>query len=199
MAGFEDELEVRHGVSWTDFEQYLVDKDERVVPRVTYLDGVLELVTPSRGHEKQAAWVGRLVEVYAIERGVELSAFGSWTLKDRLRRAGAEPDECYILGQDPEEKLARPHLVIEVQWSRKGIDKLEVYRRLAVGEVWFWENGTIAVYVLGEAGYARSAHSACLPDLDLDLLRSFLDRPSMTAAMRDFRAALTAQPDETPQ
>jgi Uma2 family endonuclease len=190
MAGFADELEVRREVTWADFEQLLADKGERSVPRITYLDGVLELVTPSRGHEKQASWIGRLVDVYAIERGIELSAFGHWTLKDQLRRAGAEADECYILGEDPEEKLTRPHLAIEVQWSRKGIDKLEVYRRLGVGEVWFWEAGSIAVYVLRDDGYARAPRSACLPGLDLDLLCSCLDRPTMTAAMRDFRAAL---------
>jgi hypothetical protein len=82
--------------------------------------------------------------------------------------------------------------VIEVQWSRKGIDKREVYRRLGVREVWFWENGRIAVYVRAprRRTFERVARSAALPGLDLDLLCSFLDRPTMTQAMREFRAAL---------
>ena len=36
---------------------------------------------------------------------------GGWLLVDKLRRAGCEPDECYIIGLDPEEKLTRPHFV----------------------------------------------------------------------------------------
>ena len=182
---------VRRGVSWEAFERYLRRKGERVVPRLAYLDGVLELVTPSRGHEKQGSWIGSLIEVYAIERGIELSAFGSWTLIDKLRSAGAEPDECYILGDDHEEKLARPHFAIEIQWSRSAIPKLEIYRRLGVREVWFWSRpGTLEVYVLRRGGFRKARRSACLPGLDLDLLCSFLDRPTMTQAMREFRSAL---------
>src|SRR3982750_4042366 len=113
--------EVRRGVSWSEFEALLEAKGDDSGPRVAYLDGVLELVTPSRGHEKQASWIGSLVEVYALEAGIELSAFGGWLLVDKLRRAGCEPDECYIIGLDPEEKLTRPHFAIESQWSRSAI------------------------------------------------------------------------------
>jgi Uma2 family endonuclease len=155
-----------------------------------YLDGMLELVTPSRGHETKGSWIGSLVEVYAIETGTTLSAVGSWTLKDKLKLAGAEPDECYILGEDPEEKLTRPHFVIEVQWSRGGIWKLEIYKRLGVREVWFWEKGAIAVYVLHRGRWRHVPRSACLPELDLELLVKHLDHPAMTIAMNAFRAAL---------
>jgi hypothetical protein len=33
--------------------------------------------------------------------------------------------------------------------------------------------------------------SACLPGLDLALLAGFLDRPTVTQAVRDFHAAIT--------
>lgn len=53
MARFaEDEIELRRNVSWAAFEALLADKDESVAPRACYLDGRLELVTPSRDHEK---------------------------------------------------------------------------------------------------------------------------------------------------
>src|SRR4051812_23950233 len=134
----DDRVEIRHGVSWSEFERFLVEneKDDAQFPRVTYLDGVLELVTPSRGHERHTNWTGTLVLEWAIHRGIGLSSYGSWLLKDKLRKAGAEPDDCFILGDDSAAPLQRPHLVIEVQWSRRGINKLEVYRRLRVHEVW---------------------------------------------------------------
>ncbi len=191
MARFaEDRVELRRNVSWNAFEALLADKDENVVPRVCYLDGRLELVTPSRGHEKHTSWIGAFVVEWALSCGVELSSYRSWLLKDDVRKAGAEPDDCFIVGDDSANPLERPHLVLEVQWSRRGINKLEVYRRLRVPEVWFWERGTIAVYVLKGRTWRRVPRSAALPDLDLAELLSFLDRPTLTRAIRDYRVAL---------
>jgi Uma2 family endonuclease len=191
MARFaDDRVELRHGVPWDSFEAFLANKDERVTPRVCYLDGVLELVTPSRGHEKHTSWIGALVIEWALHRGIDLSPYGSWLLKDKLRKAGAEPDDCFIIGDDSAQPLDRPHLVIEVQWSRTGVNKLEVYRRLRVPEVWFWERGAIAVHTLKGQKWRRVSRSVALPDLDLAQLVSFVDRPTLTRAIRDYRAAL---------
>src|SRR5262249_19138976 len=143
-----DRVVVLRGVSWPDFKRRLDAKGESPVPRMHYLDGVLELVTPSRGHERQGRWIGALVGTYGLERNVERSVYGSWTLKNKLRKAGAEPDECFIIGDDSAAELPRPHLAIEVNWSRRGINKLEIYRRLGVHEVWFWERDTVAIYCL---------------------------------------------------
>ena len=68
-----------------------------------------------------------------------------------MKEAGCEADECYIFGPRPRDK-ARPDLAIEVVWTSGGLDKLEVYRRLEVGEVWFWKDGVIAVHVLDRDG-----------------------------------------------
>ncbi|MEM6520792.1 MAG: hypothetical protein AAF892_18895 [Cyanobacteria bacterium P01_D01_bin.71] len=38
--------------------------------------------------------------------------------------------------------------MIEVVVTSGGIDKLEGYRRLAVTEVWFWEDGVLKLYHL---------------------------------------------------
>ena len=84
----------------------------------------------------------------------------------------------------------RPDLAIEVVWTSGGIDKLEIYARLGVGEVWFWRDGRIEVHVLRGGRHERATRSALLPDLDIDLLCSFLDRPTALQAVRAFRAAL---------
>jgi Uma2 family endonuclease len=186
----EDHREVLRDVSWEAFERLLASKGDAPLPRVTYLDGVLELLTPSRGHERQSGWIARLIETYALERGVELSAYGGWTLKDKLQRAGCEPDECYVLGDDSSAPLDRPHLAIESQWSRTAIDKLEVYRRLGVREVWLVRDDIVTMYVLVDDAYEQVVQSVCFPALDVAELCSFLDRPTMTAAMRAYRAAL---------
>lgn len=48
----------------------------------------------------------------------------------------------------------------------------------------------IEVHVLGEDSYQLQDRSTCLPDLDLAWLCSFLDRATVTQAVRDFAARL---------
>ncbi len=183
-----DQRLVMYNVPWTHYEVQLALRGEASVPRMAYLGGVLELMTPSKGHERTASYVGRLIDIYALERNIELSAYRSWTLKASLDEAGAEPDECYLFGTD--QGRDRPDLVIEVIWTSGSIDKLAIYRRLRIPEVWFWKDGRLSVHVLDGLAYREAARSTFLPDLDLDLLCSFLDRPTQTQAMRDFRAHL---------
>lgn len=183
-----DERIVLYNVPWSHFEVQLAMRGDVSVPRMAYLDGALELMSPSKGHERMKSYLGCLVEMYAIERGVVLSPYGSWTLKHAPELAGVEPDECYIIGPDQEKD--RPDLVIEVIWTSGSLDKLEIYRRLRINEVWFWRDNALSVHVLSGGHYQRAEHSAVLPALDLALLCSFLDRRSATEAMRAFRDAL---------
>ena len=75
-------------------------------------------------------------------------------------------------------------------WTSGGIDKLPIYQRLGIDEVWFWITGRLEVHVLQGATYQRVARSRWLPELDLDLMCTFLDRRSVHIAKRDFREAL---------
>ena len=185
-----DERIVMFNVPWSHFEVQLAMRGDASVPRMAYLDGALELRSPSKGHERTKSYLGRLVEQYALERDVVHSPYGAWTLKGAPELAGVEPDECYIVG--PDQSKERPDLVIEVIWTSGSIDKLEIYRRLKIGEVWFWKDGHLSVHVLSADRYEKAERSAVFPELDLALLCTFLDRRSATEAMRAFRDALRA-------
>jgi Uma2 family endonuclease len=185
-----DQRVVTFAVPWAHYEVQLALRGEKSVPRMAYLDGVLELMTPSVYHERIKSTLGSLVEAYAIERDIEFSGYGQWTLKHAPKQAGVEPDECYIVGTDQRKDV--PDLAIEVIWTSGGIDKLEIYRRLGVGEVWFWQDGRIDVNVLQRDQYERAAQSRLFPDLDLALLCSLLDLPTTSQAIRALRDALRA-------
>ena len=183
-----DQRVVMHGVPWSHYEAQLALRGEASSPRMAFLDGALELMRPSKEHERNKSYIGCLLEAYALERGIGLTPYGSWTLKSTPRQSGAEPDECYLVGAD--QNRERPDLVIEVVWTSGGIDKLEIYARLGVGEVWFWKDGRIEVHVLRGGRYESLKRSALFPDLDIDLLCSFLDRATALQAVRAFREAL---------
>jgi Uma2 family endonuclease len=183
-----DQRIVMHGVPWSHFEAQLALRGDVSVPRMSYLEGAMELMSPSKDHERIKSYIGRLIEAYALARGVDLSPYGAWTLKNAPKESAVEPDECYIVGGDQTKDA--PDLVIEVQWTRGGIDKLEVYRRLGIGEVWFWKGEQVMIQVLRGDRYERSARSRVLPKLDVELLVSFLDRPTALQAVRAFQEAL---------
>ena len=180
-----DSIVILHNVSWDDYERVLAIRGDHSAPRIHYLEGELEIMSPSKDHEQIKSLIGRLLEAWCLDRGVELMPVGSWTLKEKNENRGAEADECYVFGR---ERRDRPQLAIEVEWTHGGINKLEIYEKLGVEEVWFWREGVIEVYVLASGTFTRARRSRLLPDLDLDLLASVLDRATLNDAIRDFTA-----------
>jgi Uma2 family endonuclease len=176
-------------VSWEAYESVLAIRGDKSAPRVAYIDGVLEIMSPSINHESVKSNIGCLVEVWMDHRGMEYRKLGSWTLKREAERKGAEPDECYAIG-GPLDNPERPDLAIEVVWTHGGLDKLAVYADVGVPEVWYWEEGEIRVHILRGSAYVESPHSEVLESIDVELLASFLDRTSTSTAKREYRAAL---------
>jgi Uma2 family endonuclease len=182
-----DNMIVLKGATWADYQRMLELRGDHSVPRLAFLEGQLQIMSPSRGHEGVKGRIGCLVEVFCLERGIEFETLGSWTLEDKSVERGAEPDECYVFGGRADD--GRPDLAIEVDWSRSGLDKLRLYSMLRVPELWIWRRGAITVH-LREGGAYREGASAFLPGLDLAQLTSFLDRPTTSQAMKEYRAAL---------
>jgi Uma2 family endonuclease len=180
---------VMHRVPWSHYETQLALRGDVSSPRISYLDGTIEFMSPSKHDERIKSYIGCLLEAFALERGLDLSPYGSWTLKEAPKRAGVEPDECYLVGNDQSRET--PDLAIEVVWTSGGIDKLEAYRRLRVPEVWFWKDGELHVHVLLDEAYAEVERSRVFPELDLRFVATFLDHPTATQAVRAFRAAIT--------
>jgi Uma2 family endonuclease len=188
----QDQHVVLRGLCWQDFEALLALRGDRAGVRMYYLDGEVELMSPAKIHEGRKTALARLLELWALETDVDLNGFGAWTLKREVKEAGAEPDECYILG--PAAGRDEPDLVIEVEWSRSlGLAKHEIYRRLGIRELWTLKsNGALVIRVLEGDAWVESARSGVLPQLDLAWLLSFIDDESQSASVRALRDALRA-------
>ncbi|HEV2719501.1 MAG TPA: Uma2 family endonuclease, partial [Thermoanaerobaculia bacterium] len=182
-----DHIVFLHDVTWEDYERLLEIRGVHSAPRISYLEGEVEIMSPSMDHELIKSYIGRLLEAWCMDRGIKVRPVGSWTLKREKNKRGAEPDECYIFGKELRES---PQLAIEVEWTRGGIDKLEIYRKLGVEEVWYWRKGVIEIYTLTKGAFARAQRSRIFPQLDVELLASMLDRDSLTDAVHDYKKAL---------
>ncbi len=165
--------------------------DERGGVKMTYLKGALELMSPSMLHEDAKTIIARLIEVWAMERDVDLRGFGGTTFRREAKQRGLEPDECYKLGKLDEDGV--PDIALEVIVTSPLIDKMAVYAGLGVAEVWVWrsDSSRLVVHRLMDDGYVERARSEVLSDLDLDELSHFV-RPgeSQTQLAKAYQATL---------
>jgi len=176
-----------HDMPWSHYEILLAVKGDAPVPRIAYLEGELELMSPSVDHEMIKSRIGQMIEAYAAHRGIDLWSAGSWTVRKAPAMRGVEPDECYTIG-DPRTKSV-PDLAIEVVWTSGGLDKLDIYRGLGVGEVWFWRDGRMEAHVLRDGRYQAGTSSELLAGLDLSLVAR-LATASPAEALAELRKSL---------
>ncbi|MEG4229601.1 Uma2 family endonuclease [Microcoleus sp. N9_B2] len=173
-------------LSWREFkvvEQLL----SRPGVRLSFLDGVLEIRRmPGEKHETIKERIGSLLDLYLLQMGIDYQPTGSMTLESPSGLVKREADKSYKLGANRE----FPDLAVEVVVTSGGINKLEVYKRLEIPEVWFWENGRLRLYSLGDDGYAEVDRSQVLPDLDIALLARCINIENHLQAMREFRQAI---------
>ncbi len=188
--GSADQRVTLHNVPWSHYEILLAIKGEAAVPRITYLEGELELMSPSQDHEGLKKLLARLLEMYAFERDLPLQAYGSWTVRIAPKKRGIEPDECYVMG-DPTGR-DRPDLAIEINWTSGGIDKLAVYAGLEVDEVWMWHDGVIEIYLRSGDRYERVERSSMFPELDVALITRLLGYADHSKAVRELVDTLRA-------
>jgi Uma2 family endonuclease len=179
-----------HGVSWEQYEAMIAAVGSRPRLRMTYLEGLLEIMTISAEHEMLKKMIARLIEIYALEKDIDLFSCGSATYRSAATARGLEPDESYCVGTRKE----FPDFAIEVVLTSGGLDKLRVYQGLGIPEVWFWQDGKLVVHRLQADGdaYAPVSRSVLLPDLDLELLATHIRPEDEPQAVKAFRNIIRA-------
>jgi Uma2 family endonuclease len=184
---------VLHRVPWAMYVALRDALDDQGGLKMTYLQGELELMSPSGLHEDAKKIIARLIEVWATERDVDLRGFGGTTFRNELTQRGLEPDECYKLGALREGDI--PDIAIEIIVTSGLVDKMAVYAGLGVSEVWTWrpDASAITVHRLIDGAYVAQAHSNVLADLDLAVLARFIQPgENQTRLARAYRAAIGA-------
>lgn len=180
-----------HGVS---FKEYVVLREALDIPglRITYCEGVLELMSPSTEHEDQKKTIARLIELHALERDVALYGYGNATFRREAKERGAERDECWMVGGKIRDF---PDIALEVVMTSGGIDKLTVYEGLGVREAWFYEEGAFRLHTLSEGGYELIERSRLIPDLDFAALARFVAMDDQHRAAKAYRDWLRGKHD----
>jgi Uma2 family endonuclease len=186
-------------VSWETYERLLADDEERRVPRMTYDQGVLELVTPSLPHEKDALTIARIVDIVTAIIGVPILSAGGTTYRRNDLERGFEPDASFYIQHEaqvrdrPEIDLTvdpPPDVVLEMEMSRSALDKLPLFASMGVPEVWRCDGQRVTILILEQDRYRESPSSLALPVLTSDVLTRFLAE-SRTALSPDWFQAVS--------
>ena len=181
-----EEKYITSGVTWQAYESLLSALGNSSGYRVAYLSETLEIMSPSRSHEMDKENIGRLLEAYLEQKRIRFWGLGSTTFRSEDKQAGKEPDKSYCIGTDKE----IPDLAIEVVYTSGGVDTLEIYQRLGVREVWFWQDEQFEVYCLDGENYQQQQQSKLLPDLDLTLLAQHIVIKDPLDAIVQWRKAI---------
>lgn len=143
-------------VPWDEYETLLALWEGRDI-RMTYDRRTLELIYPSYEHGRSGHILARLIEVYTLERDMEILGAGNTTFRRRLKERGLEPDECYWLRNEPRMrgKLALdlnvdppPDLAVEIEVTNSALDRMEICAELGFPEVWRFDGDAIHVHQL---------------------------------------------------
>jgi Uma2 family endonuclease len=174
-----------YGITWQQYENFIEMFSGHQNLHLTYLQGVLEIVTLSPEHEMLKTLITRLLYIYADALDIDLFSCGSATCKSHSTNRGLEPDESFCIG----DRKQFPDLAIEVTVTSGGIDKLQIYQGLQIPEVWFYQRDRFSLYRIKQdgSGYQEITQSQIFPNLDLNLMAQYIrpDRePEMVRAWR---------------
>ena len=75
-----DQRVTLHGVSWEQYEAILAIRGESSGVRLTYLEGELELMSPSQPHEAIKTCIARLLEAWALEFDIDPAPSGAGSI-----------------------------------------------------------------------------------------------------------------------
>ncbi len=162
-------------VSWSLYQAIAASRGDRPSPRLTYLDGTLELMSPSFWHEALTDRVRIFVLMLARGSGRPCLNAGSTRWERQGVPSGKEPDACFYLDNEPAVRGLReidlaidppPDLAVEVELSHPLSDSLRVYAGLGVPEVWRYDGDSLQfLHLTDDGAFAEREFSRSFPTL----------------------------------
>jgi Uma2 family endonuclease len=167
-----DKLFMCSDLSWDDYEAILLQKADSPSYRISFSNGVLKIMSPSRNHEIIKDFIYSLIVAYCDAIDLDYYPLGSTTLKQKDKSVGKEPDTSFCFNS----LKPIPDLAVEVVFSSGSIEDLEKYQELGVKEVWFWIKDRLEIYVFVDEEYQKQSKSYNLANLDAKLLSKYISQ-----------------------
>lgn len=191
---------VLYDLSWQQFENLLKDLGDHRSARIAYDNGTLEIMTPLPEHEYYKERISDAIKDAAEILDLDLECLGSSTWKRELKMAGIEPDNCFYfqnealirgklifdLDRDPP-----PDLALEIDLTSKSLNRVGIYARLGVPEIWCYDSGELKIYLLKAEKYEEKEQSLVFPNLKIQEIPAVIET-YRREGRRAFRQAIRA-------
>ncbi|MEH2066588.1 MAG: Uma2 family endonuclease [Nostoc sp.] len=192
------------GISWSGYKNILAELGENRSSRISYSQGVLEIMAPLPEHEVGKKIIGNLVEILLEELDIEFWSLGSTTFDREKMDAGVEPDDCFYIeneaavrGKDRIDLTVDPppDLAIEIDITSR--TRFNNYQLLGVPELWRWNGNKLEINILINGKYIESNNSRIFPNLPIaQVIPEYLKQcktDGRNATMKVFRAWVRKQ------
>ena len=186
-------------VSWSELEEILEELGEARSSRISYSNGILEIMTPLSEHEYSKAFISDFIRIILEELEQEYWNLGSTTFKRKDMGQAVEPDECFYIQN---ERIIRgkkridlntmppPDLVIEIDITNR--TRFKNYEILGVPELWRYDGVNLDIHLLKSGKYVLSEESLQFPQLPLkQVIPQYLEASrteGKLAIMKQFRS-----------
>ncbi len=192
-------------ISWQQFETILDELGESRASRVSYSNGLLEIMVPLPEHEKAKSLISDMVKILLEELQLDNECFGSTTFRNEQMSQAVEPDDCFyiqnyraVLGKDKLDLTIDPppDLVIEIDITSR--TQFDNYQLLGVSELWRYTRRGLQIYVLREGSYSKDTFSPTFPKFLslIEVINQYIQQSKnqgRSATLRAFRAWVREQ------
>ncbi|MGB3237705.1 MAG: Uma2 family endonuclease [Geitlerinemataceae cyanobacterium] len=182
-------------VSWQQLENILSELGESRAARISYSNGLLEIMVPLPEHEKAKEIIGDIVKILLSERGRNYEALGSTILKNERMTQAVEPDTCFyiqnqaaVIGKNRLDLTVDPppDLAIEIDLTSR--TQLKNYQILGVPELWRYER-QLQIHVLEGGKYVESNSSPTFPDIPIvELVNRYVKQSHISGSSQAIQA-----------
>ncbi|MBU7582852.1 MAG: Uma2 family endonuclease [Nostoc sp. TH1S01] len=191
-------------ISWSTYKHILAELGENRSSRISYSQGVLEIMAPLPEHEVAKVMIGDFVKALLEELDIEFWSLGSTTFDEEKMDAGIEPDDCFYIqneaavrGKDRIDLTIDPppDLAIEIDITSR--TRFNNYEVLGVPELWRWRGNKLEINILINGKYVTTNNSLAFPNLPINqVIPEYLQRSKTegrNATMKAFRAWIREQ------
>ncbi len=192
---------ILRGITWETYECLLKNYENQSAPRLTYDQGVLEIMSPLIPHEENNRLIARIVETILEEWAWEYRNVGSFTCKREDAERGFEPDTAFyiqnvaLIGEmivlDLDQGDPAPDLIVEIDMTSSSLPKQPLFAAFGIPEIWRYLQGNLSFLRLSAGSYTEVPTSVALPGLSSLLLNQWLSNFSPTNRLpwlREIRA-----------
>jgi Uma2 family endonuclease len=191
-------------ISWSMYEQLLMEFGEKRGSRINYSQGVLEIMVPLPEHEDNKAIIADFIKILLEELELEFRSLGSTTFKNQTMQQGLEADDCFYIENEVQIRGKKrldltvdppPDLALEIDITNR--TRLENYERLGVAELWRFDGIILEINRLQNNRYIQVEESPYFPNFPLrEMIPQYLERSKIEGrnkTMKAFRAWVQSQ------